>query len=92
VAIRWDGFIKLISGDRTHDPNGRFNYVYSVLRPNDRNQLIGRLDYSISDKTKLYVRLAREYEEQFPQAFGGIHQYERPKLQSKNLSRSVVVN
>jgi hypothetical protein len=77
------------------DPNGRFNYVYSVLRPNDRNQIIGRVDYSISDKTKLYVRLAREYEEQgFPRGlWWDSSSYELPgKLQSKNLGRSVVVN
>jgi carboxypeptidase family protein/TonB-dependent receptor-like protein len=78
------------------DPNqpGR-NYVYSVLRPNDRNQFVSRVDYNISDKTKLYVRLAREYEEQgFPRGlWWDSSNYEIPgKLQSKNLGRSVVVN
>lgn len=71
------------------------NYVYSVLRPNDRNQFISRVDYSISDKTKLYVRLAREYEEQgFPRGlWWDSSNYEIPgKLQSKNTGRSVVVN
>jgi hypothetical protein len=48
-------------------PFGQNNYVYSVLRPNNRNQFTSRFDYAISDKTKLYVRFAREYEEQgFP--------------------------
>jgi hypothetical protein len=42
-------------------PFGQNNYVYSVLRPNNRNQFTSRLDYAISDKTKLYVRFAREY-------------------------------
>ena len=77
------------------DPNNRFNYVYSVLRPNDRNQLIGRFDYSISDKTKLYVRLAREYEEQgFPRGlWWDSSNYEVPgNLQSDNLGRSFVIN
>jgi carboxypeptidase family protein/TonB-dependent receptor-like protein len=77
------------------DPNNRFNYVYSVLRPNDRNQFISRIDYSVSDRTKLYVRLAREYEEQgFPRGlWWDSSNYELPgKLQSKNLGRSVVVN
>jgi hypothetical protein len=78
------------------DPNqpGK-NYVYSVLRPNDRNQFVSRVDYSVSDKTKLYVRLAREYEEQgFPRGlWWDSSNYEIPgKLQSKNLGRSVVVN
>ncbi len=77
------------------DPNNRFNYVYSVLRPNDRNQFVSRVDYSISDRTKLYVRLAREYEEQgFPRGlWWDSSNYEIPgDLQSKNLGRSVVVN
>jgi hypothetical protein len=77
------------------DPNNRFNYVYSVLRPNDRNQLVSRIDYSISDKTKLYVRLAREYEKQgFPRGlWWDSANYEIPgQLQSKNLGRSFVVN
>src|SRR5262245_19885311 len=77
------------------DPTGKFNYVYSVLRPNDRNQINSRFDYNISDKTKLYVRLAREYEEQgFPRGlWWDSSSYEIPgKLTSDNLGRSVVVN
>ena len=77
------------------DPNNRFNYVYSVLRPNDRYQVIGRVDYSISDKTKLYVRLAREHEEQgFPRGlWWDSSNYEVPgNLKSDNLGRSFVVN
>ncbi|HKX33345.1 MAG TPA: carboxypeptidase regulatory-like domain-containing protein [Blastocatellia bacterium] len=77
------------------DPSGANNYVYSVLRPNDRNQFITRLDYSVSEKTKLYVRLAREYETQgFPRGlWWDSSNYELPgDLTSKNLGRSVVVN
>src|SRR5215470_7979774 len=76
-------------------PFGKQNYVYSVLRPNNRQQFTGRFDYSISDKTKLYVRLAREYEEQgFPRGlWWDSSNYELPgKLTSKNLGRSMVVN
>ena len=76
-------------------PFGQNNYVYSVLRPNNRNQFTSRFDYSISDKTKLYVRFAREYEEQgFPRGlWWNSSNYEIPgKLTSKNLGRSVVVN
>ncbi len=75
-------------------PSGQ-NYVYSVLRPNDRNQFTSRFDYNISDKTKLYVRLAREHEEQgFPRGlWWDSSDYEIPgKLTSYNLGRSVVVN
>lgn len=76
-------------------PFGQNNYVYSVLRPNDRNQFTSRFDYAISEKTKLYVRFAREYEEQgFPRGlWWDSSSYELPgKLTSKNLGRSVVVN
>ncbi len=75
--------------------SGSNNYVYSVLRPNDRNQFVSRFDYSVSEKTKLYVRLAREYETQgFPRGlWWDSSDYEIPgKLTSKNLGRSVVVN
>jgi hypothetical protein len=75
--------------------SGTNNYVSSVLRPNDRNQFTSRFDYNISDKTKLYVRLAREYEEQgFPRGlWWDSSDYEIPgKLTSSNLGRSVVVN
>ncbi|MCI0661277.1 MAG: hypothetical protein L0220_09415, partial [Acidobacteria bacterium] len=75
--------------------SGSNNYVYSVLRPNDRNQFTSRFDYNVSDKTKLYVRLAREYEEQgFPRGlWWDSGDYEIPgKLTSQNLGRSVVVN
>jgi hypothetical protein len=74
---------------------GGSNYVYSVLRPNDRNQFTSRFDYNVSDKTKLYVRLAREYEEQgFPRGlWWDSSDYEVPGgLRSSNLGRSVVVN
>src|SRR5215203_2850775 len=74
---------------------GQNNYVYSVLRPNDRNQFTSRFDYTISDNTKLYVRFAREYEEQgFPRGlWWDSSNYELPgKLTSKNLGRSLVVN
>src|SRR4030095_8998916 len=76
-------------------PVGAANYVYSVLRPNNRQQFTSRFDYSISDKTKLYVRFAREYEEQgFPRGlWWNSSNYELPgKLTSKNLGRSIVVN
>ena len=76
-------------------PFGQNNYVYSVLRPNDRNQFTSRFDYTVSDKTKLYVRFAREYEEQgFPRGlWWDSSSYEIPgKLTSKNLGRSAVVN
>jgi hypothetical protein len=71
------------------------NYIYSVLRPNDRNQTTMRFDYNVSDKTKLYVKFAREYEQQgFPRGlWWDSSMFEIPgKLTGKNLGRSVVVN
>jgi Carboxypeptidase regulatory-like domain/TonB-dependent Receptor Plug Domain len=76
-------------------PVGSPNYTYSVLRPNIRNQFTSRFDYNLSEKTKLYVRLAREYEEQgFPRGlWWNSSSYEIPgNLSSDNLGRSVVVN
>ncbi|HXG68358.1 MAG TPA: carboxypeptidase regulatory-like domain-containing protein, partial [Blastocatellia bacterium] len=77
------------------DPNNRFNYVFSTLRPTDRYQFVSRIDYNISDNTKLYVRLAREHEEQtWPRGFWwNSSAYAIPgDLSSDNLGRSVAVN
>jgi hypothetical protein len=87
--------LNLIPAPNLSVPFGQNNYVYSVLRPNNRDQFTSRFDYSISEKTKLYVRFAREYEEQgFPRGlWWNSSNYEIPgKLTSKNLGRSVVVN
>ncbi|HKQ50971.1 MAG TPA: hypothetical protein VJT74_01290, partial [Pyrinomonadaceae bacterium] len=87
--------LNLYPAPNFNDPNGRYNYVYSVLRPNNRQQFTSRFDYSISDNAKLYVRFAREYEEQgFPRGlWWDSSNYELPgKLTSKNLGRSLVVN
>jgi Carboxypeptidase regulatory-like domain/TonB-dependent Receptor Plug Domain len=75
--------------------SGAQNYVYSVLRPNDRNQYNARVDYNISDKTKLYVKFAREYEEQgFPRGlWWDSSNFEVPgKLTSYNTGKSFVAN
>ena len=75
--------------------DGSQNYVYSVLRPNDRNQTTLRFDYNVSDKTKIYVKYAREYEEQgFPRGlWWDSSNFEVPgKLASKNTGRSLVAN
>lgn len=75
--------------------DGGQNYVYSVLRPNDRNQYNARVDYNISDKTKLYVKFAREYEEQgFPRGlWWDSSNFEVPgKLTSYNTGKSFVAN
>lgn len=57
-------FINLYPLPNFTDPNGgRNNYVATGLQPINRNQQNLRVDYNISNNTKLYVRWAREYEE-----------------------------
>lgn len=87
--------INLYPAPNYSEPTNRFNYVYSVLRPIDRNQFVTRWDYNVSDKTKVYVRLAREYEEQtWPRGFWwNSSAYELPGQPSaQNIGRSAVVN
>lgn len=77
------------------DPNNRFNYVYNVIRPLDRNQLIARFDYNITENTRLYVRAAREHEDQaFPRGlWWNSSDLELPShVLGKNLGRSVSAN
>jgi hypothetical protein len=77
------------------DPNNRYNYVYNVIRPLDRNQFVTRFDYKVTDNTRLYVRVAREYEEQaFPRGlWWNSSDYELPShVLGTNLGRSVSVN
>lgn len=89
-------FINLYPLPNFKDPaGGRNNYVSSVLQPINRNQQNLRVDYSISNDTKLFVRWAREYEENDfarglwwqPSAF------ELPShVKGTNLGRSMVAN
>ena len=86
--------LNLYPAPNYNDAQGH-NYIYSVLRPNDRNQETLRVDYTISNKTKLWVKLAREYEQQgFPRGlWWNSATYEVPgKLTSYNTGRSVVTN
>jgi Carboxypeptidase regulatory-like domain/TonB-dependent Receptor Plug Domain len=43
--------------------NNQFNYVFSQLEPTNRVDFKARFDYTISNSTKAYVRIAREKEE-----------------------------
>jgi hypothetical protein len=45
-----------------HDPENRYNFVDSGLRPLDRRQLVARVDARVSGATQAYVRIARERE------------------------------
>lgn len=77
------------------DPSGRNNYISSALGPINRIDLKGRFDYKVSDKTNLYLRLARETEGQ-DGAFGiwwGPSNYELPSHNlSTNIGRSAALN
>ena len=72
-----------------------FNYASSVISPVNRTDLKMRFDYSVTNNTKMYVRLARESESQ-DFAYGlwwGPSQYELPShVIGKNLGRSAAVN
>jgi hypothetical protein len=43
--------------------NGRYNYVFSVLSPQNRLDMKMRFDWNLTNNTKAYVRIARETEE-----------------------------
>lgn len=45
-----------------NDPNGRYNYIATPSRSQNRRDFKSRFDYRISDKTNLYVRATRELE------------------------------
>ena len=78
------------------DPNGgRNNYVATGLQPINRNQQNLRIDYGVSEKARLYVKWAREFENNDysrglwwnPSAF------ELPShVKGTNLGRSVTAN
>ena len=78
------------------DPNGgRNNYVATGLQPINRNQQNLRMDYSISNDTKLFVKWAREYEtNDFARGlWWQPSSYELPShVQGLNLGRSIVAN
>lgn len=44
------------------DPTNRYNYASRSIRPLNRNEQILRVDQNISEKTRLYIRLARNSE------------------------------
>lgn len=77
-----------------NDPQGRFNYAASALQPVNRVDAKVRFDYKVSDNANLYLRLARESENQ-DSAYGLWWQqsnYELPShVQGTNLGRSAAL-
>lgn len=45
-----------------NDPANQFNYVYSRLEPSNRIDFKSRFDWTITNSTRAYVRIARESE------------------------------
>lgn len=78
------------------DPNGgRNNYVSTGLQPINRNQQNLRIDYGVSEKAKLYVKWAREFEDSgyARGLWWNPSAYELPShVQSTNLGRSITAN
>jgi hypothetical protein len=46
-----------------NDPNNLYNYVYSRLEPSNRIDFKSRFDWNMTNRTRAYVRIARESEE-----------------------------
>jgi hypothetical protein len=75
--------------------DNRYNYVFSKLEPQNRLQMVLRLDYNFSENTKAYVRLAQDNEtmDKARGAWWNSSSYELPSsLTHKNTGRSASVN
>lgn len=46
------------------DPNGNYNFAGNPLEPLNRNEENFRVDYNLTDNTRMYVRLSRNHETQ----------------------------
>lgn len=75
--------------------NANSNYTFADLHPINRNQQILRLDYDPSEKTRLYVRLIREGEDENSARglWGGSTAFELPShVLGTNRARSIALN
>ena len=78
-----------------NDPDNRYNYVFSKLEPQNRLQMVLRLDYNFSENTKMYVRLANDGEtlEKARGAWWNSSSYDLPSsLSHENSGRSISAN
>jgi Carboxypeptidase regulatory-like domain/TonB-dependent Receptor Plug Domain len=55
-------FASLYPDPNFNDPNNLYNYVYSRLEPTNRHDFKARFDWTISNSTRAYVRIANEGE------------------------------
>ncbi len=78
-----------------NDPANRYNYVFSKLEPQNRLQMVLRLDYNFTENTKMYVRLAQDGEtlEKARGAWWNSSSYDLPSsLSHQNKGRSISAN
>jgi hypothetical protein len=76
------------------DPTGRYNYIATPTRSQNRRDFKSRFDYRINDKTNLYARVTRELEVGVGPygIWWGPSTYELPSANVENrLGRSVAV-
>jgi hypothetical protein len=72
-------YLKMYPLPNYQDPQNRYNYAYDALRPNDRWQLVTRLDWNASRSTHAYARLALENETvKNPDGFAATSNFELP--------------
>jgi outer membrane receptor protein involved in Fe transport len=77
------------------DPDNRYNYVFSKLQPQNRLQMVLRLDYSLTESTKAYLRLAQDGEtmEKARGVWWDSSSYDLPSsLSHENTGRSITAN
>ena len=75
--------------------DNRYNYVFSKLEPQNRTQVVLRLDYNFSESTKAYVRLANDGEtlEKARGVWWNSSSYDLPSsISHKNKGRSAAIN
>jgi outer membrane receptor protein involved in Fe transport len=75
--------------------NNRYNYVFSKLEPQNRLQMVLRMDYNFSENTKAYVRLAQDGEtmDKARGVWWNSSSYELPSsITHKNKGRSASLN
>jgi hypothetical protein len=87
--------LNLYPGANYNDPANRYNYVFSKLEPQNRLQMVLRLDYNFTENTKMYVRLARDSElmEKARGVWWNSSSYDLPSsIDHENLGRSISAN
>jgi hypothetical protein len=78
-----------------NDPANRYNYVFSKLEPQNRLQMVLRLDYNFTENTKAYVRLAQDGEtmEKARGVWWNSSSYDLPSsISHQNKGRSISAN